>query len=149
MSGDEGQFRTPEQEVIKLLEDCGDIKRALQLIAAQVNRMEARVKKAFPEAAEKVRQRSAAARVRTGSSLSQEQAIAEFENVVRLASAGSITDAERVLSEKSTADLLAIAREVGVSFPKSKPSVRTIREAIFGKVRESLLLSRHTPRTSS
>jgi hypothetical protein len=39
-----------------------------------------------------------------------------------------------------------IAKEVGVSFPKSKPSVRTIREGIIGKVRESILLGRHNPR---
>jgi hypothetical protein len=67
--------------------------------------------------------------------------------VVGLVTSGANDEAERILESKPAADLLVIAKELGVSFPKSKPSIRAMREAIFGKVRESILLSRHNPRT--
>jgi hypothetical protein len=64
-----------------------------------------------------------------------------------LAESGANEEAERILEAKSAPDLLVIAKELGVTFPKSKPSFRKMREAIFGKVRESVLLSRHNPRS--
>jgi hypothetical protein len=64
-----------------------------------------------------------------------------------LVAAGAIEEAEGIVEAKPAEDLLVIARELGVSFAKSKPSVRAMREAIFGKVRESVLLSRHHPRS--
>jgi hypothetical protein len=67
--------------------------------------------------------------------------------MVGLAASGVNEEAERILEGKSAPDLFLIAKELGVTFPKSKPSIRSIREAIFGKVRESLLLTRHSPRT--
>jgi hypothetical protein len=54
---------------------------------------------------------------------------------------------QKTLEAKSASDLLVIAKELGVPFSKSKPSIKSLREAIFGKVRESLLLTRHHPRT--
>jgi hypothetical protein len=109
--------------------------------------METRVKRAFPAVAEQVRERKARGMHSTEASITPEQALAEFDRVVGLAASGANDEAERTLEEKSASDLLLIAKELGVSFPKSKPSVRTIREAIFGKVRESILLTRHNPRT--
>jgi hypothetical protein len=51
-------------------------------------------------------------------------------------------------ARQSAPDLLVIAKEVGVSFSSNRPSIRAMREAILGKVRESMLLSRHSPRLS-
>lgn len=65
-----------------------------------------------------------------------------------LAASGAPDEAERAVRDKPAADLLFIAKELGISLPKSKPSPNAAREAILGKVRESLLLSRHNPRTS-
>jgi hypothetical protein len=139
-------FRTPEQEVLKLLEECAELRQTLKSMSAQLSRMEARVKHAFPAVSER-----ALVRKTDGSHLSApisaEQALAEFDRVVKLATSGAHDEAERILQEKPASDLLAIAKEVGVSFPTSKPSIRTMREAIFGKVRESILLTRHNPRT--
>jgi hypothetical protein len=56
-------------------------------------------------------------------------------------------DAVRILEGKSAADLQVMAKELGISFSKSRPSIRKMREAIVGKVRESVLLSRHHRRS--
>ena len=141
MSNESG-FRTPEQEVLKLLEECAELRRTLKTISAQIGRMENRVKRAFPAAAAQMRERRVGSQS-SKTTITPEQALAEFEKVVGLAASGANEEAERALEAKSAPDLLVIAKELGLTFPKSKPSIRKMREAIFGKVRESVLLSRH------
>jgi hypothetical protein len=140
-------FRTPEQEVLRLLEECAEIRRTLKTISGQLARMETRVKHAFPSAAEESRERTTRKLRSNSPSITPQQALVEFDKVAGLAASGAIEEAERILEGKSGSDLLMIAKEVGVTFPKSKPSIRAMREAIFGKVRESVLLSRHSRRT--
>jgi hypothetical protein len=142
----DSDFRTPEQEVLKLLEECAELRRTLKAISSQIGRMESRVKRAFPAAAAQARERKAGAASSSKSILTPEQALAEFDRVVGLAASGASDEAERILETKSGSDLLAIAKELGVTFPKSKPSIKKMREAVFGKIRESVLLSRHSPR---
>jgi hypothetical protein len=146
VSGD-FDFRTPEQEVLKLLDECAEIRRTLKSIGAQVGRMEVRVKRAFPEVVQKAKERAAKNAQSNTGSMSSGEALAEFDRIVALASKGEPDEAERALEVRSTTDLLTIAREVGVPFSKSKPSAKRIREGIIGKVRESILLTRHTPRS--
>lgn len=139
-------FRTTDQEVLKLLEECGELRRTLQTISAQVSRIEKRVKSAFPVAAKMVEEKKRAFN-RREQTLAPEQALERFDQIVKIAAAGATSEAERLLESQSAADLLSIAREVGISFPTNKPSIRAMREGISGKVRESLLLSRHSNRT--
>ncbi|WP_142248918.1 hypothetical protein [Bradyrhizobium sp. UNPF46] len=142
----EAPFRTPDEEVQKLLEECGELRRALKTISSQLARIENRVKAAFPSVAARVKEQHATRSAQKKSTLSADQALAEFDNIVRLASSGATSEAEVYLARRSSADLLAIAKEVGVTFPSNKPSVRAMLDAILGKVRESLLLSRHSRR---
>jgi hypothetical protein len=146
VSGDT-EFRTPEQEVSKLLEECAELRRTLKTISAQLSRIENRVKRAFPAVAERARKRVIDGTKSVSASITPEQALAEFDRVVGLAASGATDEAQRVLEAKSAPDLFLMAKELGISFPKSKPSIRTMREAIFGKVRESVLLTRHSTRT--
>ena len=140
------EFRTTDQEVEKLLEECQKLRSTLKDISSQVSRMESRVKRAFPGPATKVGERRKSrmpkAQVGASSGLTPEQALAEFDKAVQLASTDP-TRAESFLLDKRSADLLAIAKEIGVPFAKSKPSFNAIKDAIVGKIRESLLLSRH------
>jgi hypothetical protein len=140
------EFRTSEQEVLKLLEECAELRRTLKTISAQVGRMENRVKRAFPAAAAQARERKDRARRSNEATITTEHALAEFDRVVGLAASGANEEAERILEAKSAPDLLVIAKELGITFPKSKPSIKAMRDAVFGKVRESVLLSRHTNR---
>jgi len=143
------EFRTPEQEVLKLLTECAELRQTLKTISAQLGRMENRVKRAFPAIAARktARERKVGGTRSTEASITAEQAIGEFDRIVELAASGSNEEAERILQDKSAPDLRVIAKELGVSFPKSKPSVKALRDAIFGKVRESVSLTRHNKRT--
>jgi hypothetical protein len=142
------EFRNAEQEVVKLLEECAEMRRTLKSISGQLGRIENRVKHAFPTASQKAQARELARSDATPSTLSAEAALAEFDKLVALATSGASQDAERIVDSRSSADLFAIARELGVSFSKSRPSLKDLRAAVFGKVRESVLLSRHNNRTS-
>jgi hypothetical protein len=137
------EFRTSEQEVLKLLEECAELRRTLTVISGQLGRMENRVKHAFPKVAAQMRDRKLCNAHSTESTITANEALAEFDKVVRLAASGANEEAQRLIEGKPAAELFVIAKEVGVTFPKSKPSVATMREAIFGKVRESVLLTRH------
>jgi hypothetical protein len=142
----DSQFRTPEQEVLKLLEECAELRTTLKAISARIGRMEKRVKNAFPTVAAQVRSRKVDSTRSGEASITPDDALAEFDRIVRLAASGDNEQAEKVLESKSAPDLRVIARELGVSFPKSKPSIKAMREGIFGKVRESILLARHNTR---
>jgi hypothetical protein len=146
-------FKTPDEEVEQLLEECQKLRATLGEISNQVSRMEKRVKRAFPESAKRVNERlrvqSARRSDTSASSLNHDQALAEFDKAVQLAGKDP-AGAEKFLLEKRLADLVVIAREVGVSFGQSKPSFKVIKDALYGRIRESLLLSRHnTQRTQS
>jgi hypothetical protein len=41
------EFRTPEQEVLKLLDECAELRTTLKAISAQIGRMEISLKTAF------------------------------------------------------------------------------------------------------
>jgi hypothetical protein len=128
------------------LEECAELRITLKTISSQLGRMEARVKHAFPDVAKQVRERRSHSDPDDGPPMSSEQAQAEFDAIVKLAASGNSEQAERKLRDKSASDLLAIAKELGVSFAGGKPSIKAAREAIFGKVRESIQLSKHSPR---
>jgi cell division septum initiation protein DivIVA len=142
------EFRDGEQEVVKLLEECAELRRTLKSISGQLGRIENRVKHAFPAATKKVQERKTARANFSASTLSAAEALAEFDKLVALVATGASQDAEQIVDSRSSADLFAIARELGVTFPKSRPSLNDLRTAIFGKVRESVLLSRHSTRAS-
>ena len=145
-------FRTSEEEIEMLLDECQRIRTTLKEISGQISRMENRVKRAFPDVAAKVSERQhnrnrISKKGESKPSLSPEQALTEFDNVVRIARVDP-TRAEIYLLHKAPSDLVAIAQELGISFGKSKPSSKAVLEALYGKIRESILLSKHnTQRT--
>src|SRR4051794_34824107 len=93
VSGD-SEFRTPEQEVFKLLEECTELRRTLKAISAQIGRMESRVKRAFPAVASQARAHKANDASSGKANLTSEQALAEFDRVVSLAVSGANEEAE-------------------------------------------------------
>jgi hypothetical protein len=141
----ETDFRTPEQEVVKLLEECADLRRAVAAISTQLARIESRVKRAFPAAAEQLPKRTSTVAL-APSNMTRDEALDEFDRIAKLAASGDASAARHALETKLPSDLLCIAKELGISFTSSKPSKKTLLEAVFGKIRESVLLSKHSNR---
>jgi hypothetical protein len=141
-------FRTSQEEVVKLLEECSELRGALRTISAQLARIESRVKRAFPKEADVVdsRQRKLMGKSNNdqGSALTPQEALAEFDQAIRIAESGPSHEVDVFLQNKSPSELLTIAREVGLSFKSSKPSARVLIDALKGRLRESLMLSKHT-----
>ena len=142
----ESEFRGKEEEVRRLLEELGELRRTIKTISAQLGRLENRVKVNFPIVAKQIDERRREISQQSFSALTSEQAQEEFDNIVQMARSGAASEAESYLERRPGPDLLAIAKEVGVSFKTSKPSIKAMREAILGKVRESILLSHHNRR---
>jgi hypothetical protein len=70
------EFRTPEQEVLKLLEECAELRRTLKTISAQLGRMENRMKRAFPTVAAQARERKVGGTHLSKATITPEQALA-------------------------------------------------------------------------
>jgi hypothetical protein len=51
---------------------------------------------------------------------------------------------DNFLQSKKPAELMAIAREVGLSFKSSRPGSRKVIDALKRRLRENLMLSRHS-----
>ncbi|MGZ8395583.1 MAG: hypothetical protein ACXW3X_02870 [Rhodoplanes sp.] len=139
------EFRSPEEEVVKLLEECGEIRNILKGLSAQLTRIETRLKRAFPSVNTRFSVKRSTA-PSASATITPEQTLAEFDKVVDLVKSRFFKEAERLLTGRSSLDLLVISKELGITFPKSKPSMKSMREAIFGKVRESVQLSSHSRR---
>ncbi|MGE3872345.1 MAG: hypothetical protein AB7F74_05245 [Parvibaculaceae bacterium] len=137
-------FRTGEEEVAKLLQECTELRHTLRSISTQVSRMELRLKRAFPNVAKQLSESRLPRKSQLKApTITAAQALAEFDEVVNLVVQGHTERAEDFLMRRSPEDLLLIARELGVTFQTSKPSIQKVKEAVFGKVRESVQLSRH------
>jgi hypothetical protein len=104
------------------------------------------LKATFPRVARKMQERRDEISGQRNSSLTSEQAQNEFNHIVEMARSGATSEAENYLERQSSPDLLVIAKEIGVTFRNNKPSIKAMREAILGRVRESMLLSRHSRR---
>jgi protein-tyrosine-phosphatase len=104
------------------------------------------VKATFPYAAKKMQERRTEIAEQKANSLTSEEAQKEFDYIVQIARSGATSEAESYLERQPSSNLLVIAKEVGVTFRNNKPSIKAMREAILGKVRESILLSRHSRR---
>jgi hypothetical protein len=63
---------------LKLLEECAELRRTLQTISAQVGRMENRLKRAFPAAATRARERKSGSKHSNKASITPEQALANL-----------------------------------------------------------------------
>jgi hypothetical protein len=141
-------FRSPTEETTKLLEELADLRATLAEMRSRLLRMEARVKRAFPIEAASVQQRrrEQIAKPRTDEkpSLNREQALALFDEIVSLAAGSQPSEAEHLIVQTSPADLLFLGRELGISFGRSKPSKKALTEGIMAKVRESVLLGKHS-----
>lgn len=101
-------------------------RRALQEMSSQLGRMETRVKRAFPLEANKVQERRRTQSLQTEATLAPEQALAEFDRIVALASTGATHDADSALQKIALPDLMIMAKELGVAFPKNKPSAKAL-----------------------
>lgn len=139
-------FRSSEEEVTQLLKELGALKESVRELSAQLSRIERRVQRSFPAAAVAMKKRNAeqkASDATLESSLTREQALSIYDSVVQMSAEGNADAARLQLEAMSLPDIFFIARELGVTFKKSKPSRKLILDSLSNRIRQSMHLSMH------
>lgn len=147
---DQPSFRTPDAEVIRLLEELSAMRDLLREISGKLTRLQTRAKRAFPVAADtharKVRVRKEDADTAT---INAGEALKHYDRIVEVARVESYERAATLLEEMSLPDLVLIQREVGLSSGRSKPSKKAVVSSLLGRVKESVLLTHHSARPNN
>lgn len=142
-------FNTPAEEVSRLVSELQETKQALRDLSSKLGRIETRMKRVFPSAfpkkTEPVAKRRAPA-IQEPPTLTVEQAMTLYQELVDLAKKDQLAEVHRRLSSMNLADLSLLRAELGAPLGKKKPSAKSLTDAILGRIKESVMLSKHTDR---
>ncbi len=133
-------FNTPEQEVVVLIKEIGELREVLRELSRKLSRIEARASRAFPSAAPKSvsRPKGRRSEASSGPTMTADQVMRLYDELVALAKGGHIEEVRGRLEALELADLNLLRVELGVSLGKKKPSTRVLVEVILeGSVRAS------------
>lgn len=141
-------FRSKEEEAKQVAAEIRELKEIVREVSGKLGRIETRMKRAFPEAfvATPRRSDSTAHAIPT---LSPQQALQIYDQLVESARGGDRENVQRRLNEVGVADLGLMVRELGVSLGKKKSSRKSLTAAIIARINESVMLSRHVSREPS
>jgi hypothetical protein len=142
-------FNTPTEEVIRLVAEVRETKELLRDVSSKLSRIETRLKRVFPPAFNKKKEATTGGKMPQGQeapTLTAEQAMTLYQELVDSARKDQLEEVRRRLLSLGVADLSLLRRELGASLGKKKASSKTLIEAILGRVKESVLLSKHTNR---
>jgi hypothetical protein len=80
--------------------------------------------------------------------MTREQVLAFYDGLVHLAKCGEEQVALRRLDELAEADIRVLVRELGVVLGRRRQSRAALREAVLGRLKQSILLGKHTTRAN-
>jgi hypothetical protein len=142
-------FNTPADEVTRLAKELSETKEAVRELSGKLGRIETRLRRVFPEAFAKstrARKHDSTKGSDEATTLTPTTAMEFYELLVEAAKNNRFEEVRQKLSSLSHADLSFLRRELGASLGKKKPSPKALTEAIIGRIRESVMLSKHTNR---
>lgn len=135
-------FRSPEEEARELAKELRELKELLRGISGKIAQIEARARRAFPTTFAKMARPSSGGQKPTDPpTISPQEALRLYDDLVQLAKGGNKNEAQDRLQEMMLPDLALLARELGVSLGKSKPSRKTLVNGVLGRISESMMLS--------
>jgi hypothetical protein len=142
-------FNTPTEEVNRLVAEVRETKELLRDVSSKLSHIETRLKRVFPTAFAKKKEATTGRKMpqdQEAPTLTAEQAMTLYQELVDSARKDQMDEVRRRLSSLGVADLSLLRRELGASLGKKKASPKTLIEAILGRVKESVMLSKHTNR---
>jgi hypothetical protein len=141
-------FSTPTDEVNRLVSELRETKEALRDLSSRLGRIETRLKRVFPSAFPKkepvAKKRGPA--IQEPPTLTAEQAMTLYQELVDLARKDQLAEVRSRLSSMNLPDLSLLRTELGAPLGKKKPSAKALTDAILGRIKESVMLSKHTNR---
>ncbi|WP_373535122.1 hypothetical protein [Microcoleus sp.] len=139
-------FAANEQESGGLVDEIGELKEILREVSKKLTRIEAQVKRGVLSAASKNSQLSTVADVNKPANLSAGNVLEVYEELRLQAKKGHELEVRQKLSAMSATDLNLMCCELGMPPSSKNPSRKKMFELIIGRIKQSLMLSRHIDR---
>ncbi len=139
------ELLTDDEETVRLVDEIGEIKEILREVAKKLTRIETKVKLGVTSAGAKNSEFTPAGVEKTVN-LSAEQVIQVYEELRLKAKNGKEAEVRQKLSAMSASDLNLMCCELGMPPSSKNPSRKKMFELIIGRIKQSLMLSRHIDR---
>ncbi|MGH7836887.1 MAG: hypothetical protein ACREQC_03575 [Candidatus Binataceae bacterium] len=142
------QAAAGKDEARHLALEIHELKGVLREISGRLGRIETRLKRVFPQAFEAVKaERIALEATDAQASLTPETALSLFDDLAAQIQEGRKTEVEEKLRDIPISDLALLARELGVSLGKKRPSRNSLTLAVLGRLKETVMLTKHSNAT--
>lgn len=135
-----------EQKSGGLVDEIGELKEILREVSKKLTRIEAQVKRGGLSAGSKTSELPAVADVEKPANLSTENVLEVYEELRLQAKKGHELEVRQKLSAMSATDLNLMCCELGMPPTSKNPSRKKMFELIIGRIKQSLMLSRHIDR---
>lgn len=140
-----------DEETVQLVDEIGELKEILREVSRKLTRIEAKVKRGVPAAVSKTAElpnSQAAADVKKPANLSADNILQVYEELRLTAKNGNEQEMREKLLTLSATDLNLMCCELGMPPTSKNPSRKKMFELIIGRIKQSLMLSRHIDRQS-
>ncbi|MEO6861518.1 MAG: hypothetical protein ABI180_08280 [Microcoleus sp.] len=129
-----------------LVDEIGELKEILREVSKKLTRIEAQVKRGGLSAGSKTAQLPTVADVEKSANLSTDNVLEVYEELRLQAKKGHELEVRQKLSAMSATDLNLMCCELGMPPSSKNPSRKKMFELIIGRIKQSLMLSRHIDR---
>lgn len=140
-----------DEETVQLVDEIGELKEILREVSRKLTRIEAKVKRGGTALASKssdFQSSQAAADVKKPANLSADNILQVYEELRLTAKNGNEQEMREKLLALSATDLNLMCCELGMPPTSKNPSRKKMFELIIGRIKQSLMLSRHIDRQS-
>lgn len=138
-----------DEETLNLVDEIGEIKEILREVSRKLTRIETQVKRGVTSAASKTsdfQNSQTAADVKKPANLPADNILQVYEELRLKAKNGKEQEVKAKLLTMSATDLNLMCCELGMPPSSKNPSRRKMFELIIGRIKQSLMLSRHIDR---
>jgi hypothetical protein len=138
-----------DEETVQLVNEISELKEILREVSQKLTRIETKVKRGLISAASKTLElpnSQVAVDINKSASLSAEQILQIYEELRLKAKNGKEQEVREKLLTMSATDLNLMCCELGMPPSSKNPSRRKMFELIIGRIKQSLMLSRHIDR---
>ena len=138
-----------DDEVVQLVGELGELKEILREVSRKLTRIETKVKRGFsatfPKNSEAQLSHTPGNSTKL-TALSSAEVLEVYEQLRLSAKNGNEEQVREKLSSMDAAELNLMCWELGVTLTGKNPSRKKMLEAILGRIKQSLMLSRHIDR---
>lgn len=144
----EEMFQPDREEIMELSDEVAEIKAIMREISRKLTRIETQLKGGLTSVSKTSESKVFQSNVdgKKAEKLSPEQVLEVYEELRLKAKAGNEEEVKQKLSDMNLTDLNLLCWELGASVRGKTPSRKKMLDAILGRIKQSLMLSRHIDR---